>query len=110
MARLLRCVNVEDMSVPAQREQTPDWCWRVGRLLGVDLYVHATFAVLLVWIAVAALMRGQGARAVAGDVLFVGAVFIAVILHELGHVLVARRFGITTHGITLLPIGGMAAL
>jgi len=86
------------------------WSWRIGRLLGIDVYMHATFLILLVWLGISYyLPRHRVADAVNGLTLIV-ALFAIVILHELGHALTARRFGIRTRDITLLPIGGVARL
>lgn len=82
----------------------------MGSPFGIGVYVHATFLLLVAWFGLAALAAGQGLRGAGASVLFVGAVFLMVVLHELGHALVARRFGIRTRAITLLPIGGMASL
>lgn len=86
------------------------WSWRVGTLFGIDISIHATFLLLLAWVMGSA-YRAQGRveDAVAALALIL-AVFGSVILHELGHALTARRFGIVTRDITLLPIGGMARL
>lgn len=86
------------------------WSWRVGRLFGVDVFVHATFFILLVWVFLGQYQREGNARGALGGVLFLLAVFAIVVLHELGHALAARRFGIKTKDITLLPIGGVARL
>lgn len=86
------------------------WSWKLGRIAGIDTHVHASFLLLVVWAAWAAYQgAGTGLAALMG-VAFLLAVFGSVLLHELGHALVARRFGIRTRGITLLPIGGVAAL
>lgn len=86
------------------------WSWKLGRLAGIDTYVHASFLLLVVWAAWAAYAgAGTGLAAVLG-VVFLIAVFGSVLLHELGHALVARRYGIRTRRIILLPIGGMAQL
>ena len=86
------------------------WSWRIGRIFGVDLYMHATFLLLLIFVAAQHyFQRRQVGDAVLG-VAFVLAVFAIVVLHELGHVLTARQFGIATRDITLLPIGGVARL
>ena len=86
------------------------WSWKVGRLAGIDVYVHATFLLLLGWVAVRHWVEEHSVAAVASGVLFILALFGCVILHEYGHALTARRYGIPTRDITLLPIGGVARL
>lgn len=83
---------------------------RLGRLLGIDVYVHVTFLALLGLIATAHAVAGGGLAAGFGSVGFLAAIFGCVLLHEYGHALAARRFGIRTSHITLLPIGGIAHL
>jgi Zn-dependent protease/predicted transcriptional regulator len=86
------------------------WSWRIGRIAGIDVYVHFTFFLLLAWLAgMYYLQSGQVAQAVAG-IAFILVLFGVVVLHELGHALAARRYGIATRDITLLPIGGVARL
>jgi len=86
------------------------WSWRLGRIAGIALYVHATFLLLLAWVAIGEYQSSRDAAAAARGVVFVIAVFATVVLHELGHALTARRYGIRTRDITLLPIGGVARL
>jgi Zn-dependent protease/predicted transcriptional regulator len=86
------------------------WSIRLGRLLGIDVYVHLTFLILLAFILFAR-YRVSGSAAVAiQETAFVVAIFGIVVLHEYGHALMARRFGVQTKDITLLPIGGVARL
>jgi Zn-dependent protease len=80
--------------------------WKLGRVAGIDLYVHATF--LLVFMFVPGLFEG-GSEAVS-SIAMILSVFGCVLLHEFGHALMARRFGIETEDITLYPIGGVARL
>lgn len=86
------------------------WSWRVGKLLGIDLYVHSTFWFLLILIALMQLTSGQSLTTTFIEVGFVIALFACVVLHELGHAMMARHFGIATRDIILLPIGGVARL
>jgi Zn-dependent protease len=86
------------------------WSWKLLRIAGVDVYVHATFLLLLAWVGMAAYGTSGNAEVVADAVLFILAVFAIVVLHELGHAVTARRFGIRTRDITLLPIGGVARM
>ena len=86
------------------------WSWKIGRFAGIDTYVHASFLLVVAWAAFAAYSgAGTGLAAILG-VLFLLAVFGSVLLHELGHAIVARRYGIQTRRIVLLPIGGVAQL
>jgi Zn-dependent protease/predicted transcriptional regulator len=86
------------------------WSWRIGTFAGIGVYIHATFPLLLAWIALSQLRTGAAPAAVAYSVGIVLAVFVIVVLHEYGHALTARRYGIATRDITLLPIGGLARL
>ena len=85
------------------------WSITIARIAGSEIRIHLTFLILLAWIAIAEYLEG-GAAAALDAFSFVIAVFACVVLHELGHALAARRYGITTPDITLLPIGGLARL
>ncbi|MBM3522533.1 MAG: site-2 protease family protein [Alphaproteobacteria bacterium] len=85
------------------------WSLSLGRIFGTDVRVHVTFVLLIAWLGVAAWLRG-GPAAAADAVAFIVAVFVCVLAHEFGHALMARRFGIATRDITLLPIGGVAGI
>jgi Zn-dependent protease/CBS domain-containing protein len=86
------------------------WSWRVGSIAGIALHVHATFLILLAYLAIREYRSSGSAAAAINGVVFVLAIFATVVLHELGHALAARRYGIKTRDITLLPIGGVARL
>ncbi len=82
----------------------------LGPWFGIDVIVHWTFLLLIGLLVVAQLLTGSAWAAVAGSTTLLMAVFLCVLLHEFGHALTARAFGIRTHDITLLPIGGLARL
>jgi Zn-dependent protease/predicted transcriptional regulator len=86
------------------------WSLSIGRIAGIPIRVHLTLGFLLVWIAISSTIHGLGPRDVFAAVLLVAIVFAIIVVHELGHALVARRFGIPTREIVLLPIGGIARL
>lgn len=86
------------------------WSWRLATVAGIAVYVHATFALLIAWIAFVHWAEHRSVAAVASGVGFILALFGCVLLHELGHALAARRYAIRTRDITLLPIGGLARL
>ena len=105
-----RC-GAPHVSTLAQRRYTDhmSWSYSLGHLLGTEVRVHATFLLLLAWIGTAAWLSA-GPSAALVNVAFVVALFACVVAHEFGHALMARRYGIATKDITLLPIGGMARL
>lgn len=86
------------------------WSIKLGRLLSIDVYVHFTFLLLLGFIGVSHWIAERSLAAAANGMLFFVALFGCVLLHEFGHALMARRYGIQTRDITLLPIGGLARL
>jgi Zn-dependent protease len=75
--------------------------WKLGRVAGIDLFLHPSFFILLAFF---------GASGGLESILLVSAAFGCVLLHELGHALMARGFGIGTEDITLYMIGGVARL
>jgi Zn-dependent protease len=85
------------------------WRFKLGRFLGIDVFLHFTFLILLavIW-GSSFLVRGPSAALEATGLWL--AIFGCVLLHEYGHALAARGYGIRTHDITLLPIGGLARL
>lgn len=87
-----------------------NWNLKLGRYFGVDVYLHVTFLLLLGLVGSAHWLAGRSLEAALGGVVFFGAIFLCVLLHEFGHALAARRFGIGTKDIVLLPIGGVARL
>jgi Zn-dependent protease/CBS domain-containing protein len=76
------------------------WSIPIIRIAGIQLRIHITFLLLIGWLAI-----GSSAAAV-----FVLLLFLCVVLHEFGHAIAAKGYGINTPDITLLPIGGVARL
>ena len=85
------------------------WSFKLGKIFGINFRIHITFLLLLIFIFMAGLPR-RGAEGALMGVLFVCAIFGCVLVHELGHSLIARRFGIEAKNITLLPIGGVSSI
>lgn len=86
------------------------WSFRLMKVAGIGLYIHVTFFILLIWIGAMYYLPRHNLSDAFYGLAFVVALFAIIVLHELGHALTARRFGIRTRDITLLPIGGVARL
>jgi Zn-dependent protease/CBS domain-containing protein len=76
---------------------------------GIDIRVHLTFALIVAYFALVFSREHGGFGALFG-VFLVCCLFLCVVLHELGHSLVAQAFGVTVREIVLLPVGGVARL
>jgi Zn-dependent protease len=85
------------------------WSVKIARIAGTEIRLHITFLIFLAWIGFVYYQAGGPEAAVRGAV-FMILLFLSVLLHELGHVVIARHYGIHTPDITLLPIGGVARL
>jgi stage IV sporulation protein FB len=85
------------------------WSFRLTTIAGTEVRIHFTFLLLLVYFFWLGASHG-GLGSALETMAFIVAVFTCVLLHEFGHVTAARRYGILTPDITLLPIGGVARL
>ncbi|HEY8162397.1 MAG: site-2 protease family protein [Methylocystis sp.] len=83
------------------------WSFTLGTFKGTAVRIHITLLLFLAWIGMVAYQRG-GAEAAGQSLLFISAIFLCVVLHEFGHILTARQFGVVSPEVTLLPIGGVA--
>lgn len=88
------------------------WSLKILTIRGIPIRIHASFLLVLVLAAVSGLTnsRGDWLRSSAFTVVSVLLLFVCVALHELGHSLVAQRYGVQVQDITLWPIGGVARI
>jgi Zn-dependent protease/CBS domain-containing protein len=85
------------------------WSFEVAKLFGIPLKIHVTFLLLLLFVAMAGAHVDQPGGVLQG-ILTVVFVFAGVVVHELAHSLMARRYGVNVRGIVLLPIGGVSQM
>jgi stage IV sporulation protein FB len=91
----------------ARRPAGRGWAPQIGAIAGIPIRLHATFVLLAIWLAVAG---GRGGAGLFGGLAWLLMLVGSVTIHELGHALVARRYGVSTEEIVLLPIGGVSRL
>lgn len=91
------------MAKPEPQERS-FWNFELLKVSGIPIRLHITFILMLVWI-----LFGMGSNALV-TLGFILALFVCVALHELGHALAARHYGIETISITIYPIGGLAII
>lgn len=85
------------------------WSYRIARVAGIDVRVHVTFLLLPAYFGFVG-WQEAGLTGALNELSFIGALFLCVLLHEFGHALAGRHYGIRTPDITLLPIGGVARM
>lgn len=96
-----------------QTQRTPPtsrWSFPVARFFGIQVRIHATFFLLLVWVGFGQWATGNSALAALRALLVTITVFTIIVVHEFSHALTARHFGVHTQDITLYPIGGISRM
>ena len=83
---------------------------KLGTIAGIGVFIHWTFTFLIAFVVFINYRNGQKAIQIAWAIAFLISIFFSVFLHELGHALAAKKYGIKTKDITFLPIGGIARL
>ncbi|MFT5165824.1 MAG: Zn-dependent protease/predicted transcriptional regulator [Saprospiraceae bacterium] len=83
---------------------------KVATMFGIPVKVHWSFSLLILYILYIGYSSGLVWSSIACLVLFVLSLFFCVVLHEYGHALTARKYGVETRDIILSPIGGIARL
>jgi Zn-dependent protease len=82
--------------------------WKIGTAFGIGVFIHPTFWILPLYILIQS--WGLGTPMIMLNLVVLAAAMGCVVLHEYGHALTARYFGVRTRDITLYPIGGVARL
>src|SRR5258708_15516183 len=97
--------DIPDIKAKATQQNGGAWYLSRGSVSGIPIRLHFTFLLFLAWLAIGSIQSGQW-----GGLFFVVGIFACVVLHELGHSLIAQRYGIGVADIVLYPIGGVPRL
>ncbi len=84
--------------------------YRIAKVFGIPVDIHWSFGLLMIWVVYSSYESGADYAGIIWNVVFFLSIFFCVVLHEFGHALTARRFGVQTKDIILSPIGGVARL
>jgi Zn-dependent protease/CBS domain-containing protein len=96
----------EPVAAEESNPQQPAQASRAFRLFGVPVRLHFTFIVFIAFV----LISARGDQSLMANAITIIAFFASILLHELGHASVARKYGIRTLEIVMYPIGGVARL
>ena len=86
------------------------WRLKIGRAAGIDVFLHWSFFLAPAYIVFLRWQNGLAWSVIGILMVLLFAVFGCILLHEYGHALAARFFGVQTHDIIITPIGGLARL
>jgi len=84
--------------------------FQIAKVFDIPVKLHWTFGLLILWVGGSSYQAGFSNQQILIQIAFVLALFFCVVLHEYGHALTARKFGVSTRDIILSPIGGIARL
>jgi Zn-dependent protease len=91
-----------------KREPHSSWSAVLGSVAGIQIEVHVTFVIALAWVVLLMARRGATTSTLLTVLFFALGIAGSVLLHELGHALMAKRFGLKTREISLTPMGGFS--
>src|SRR3990170_1550124 len=88
-----------------------NWSIKLFKVKGIDIKVHLTFVLILIWAAYRwSVSTGEGAQGALFGIVATLLLFVSVTLHELGHSFQALKYGVKVRDITLMPMGGLAQM
>ncbi|MCS6895137.1 MAG: site-2 protease family protein [Bacteroidia bacterium] len=84
---------------------------RIAVVSGIPIYIHWSFWLLIAWVILSSIFSGQAdTEYLLWRLVLMSGLVLSVILHELGHAMAAKAFGIPTRDITMYPFGGVASV
>ncbi len=84
--------------------------FQIAKFFGIPVQIHWTFGLIFVWVLYVGFRENWDWASIVWSAMFVMALFVCVVMHEFGHALTARKYGVNTRDIILSPIGGVARL
>jgi Zn-dependent protease len=83
----------------------------IGRIRGIDIKLHPSFVLIGLWVVYQwGYRQDAGLAGTLYGLVLVLSIFILVLLHELGHSMMAHEYGLRVRDITLVPFGGIARI
>jgi len=82
------------------------WSWKISTVAGIDVFIHATFLLIIGWVGLSYWQQTGTLAGTLEGILFTLLLFGCVVLHEFGHALTARRYGIKPETSPFIPLAG----